>query len=132
MARQQLAASFGNFNEAQIAMMMAKMAENKAAEAKTPKPIVEVETVSMPEDIAFVKAQYEPVMRKHHAAQVEFDKLVNAKVSAHCPASGVDARYGSGWRYEVGQFMMDSALGANNIEARVTIAGEAYMPKDGR
>ena len=28
--------------------------------------------------------------------------------------------------------MMDSALGANNIEARVSIAGEAYMPKDGR
>ena len=62
----------------------------------------------------------------------QFDKLVNAKVAAYCPASGVYARYGSGWRYEVGQFMMDSALGANNIEARVTIAGEAYMPKDGR
>jgi hypothetical protein len=132
MARQQLAASFANFSEAQIAMMMAKMKENKATAAKAPKPVVEVETPSTPEDIAFMKAQYEPVMRKHHAAQVEFDKLVNAKVSAYCPASGVYARYGSGWRYEVGQFMMESALGANNIEARVTIAGEAYMPKDGR
>jgi gas vesicle protein len=132
MARQQLAASFANFNEAQIAMMMAKMKENKTAPAKAPKPVVEAETPSTPEDIAFMKAQYEPLMRKHHAAQVEFDKLVNAKVAAYCPASGVYARYGSGWRYEVGQFMMESALGANNIEARVTIAGEAYMPKDGR
>lgn len=132
MARQQLAMSFANFSEAQIAMMMSKMAENKAAEAKAPKPVVEVERESTPEDIAFMRAQFEPVMRKHHAAQVEFDKLVNAKVAAYCPASGVYARYGSGWRYEVGQFMMDSALGANNIEARVTIAGEAYMPKDGR
>lgn len=132
MARQQLATSFANFSEAQIAMMMAKMAENKAAEAKAPKQVAEVETVATAEDIAFMKAQYEPVMRKHHAAQVEFDTLVNAKVAAHCPASGVYARYGSGWRYEVGQFMMDSALGANNIEARVSIAGEAYMPKDGR
>ena len=132
MARQQLAATFGNFNEAQIAMMIAKMGENRAAAAKAPKPVVEVERESTPEDIAFMKAQYEPVMRKHHAAQVEFDTLVNAKVAAYCPASGVYARYGSGWRHEVGQFMMESALGANNIEARVSIAGEAYMPKDGR
>ncbi len=28
--------------------------------------------------------------------------------------------------------MMESALGANNVETRVTVAGEAYMPKDGR
>ena len=33
-ARAQLATTFGNFNEAQIAMMVAKMNENKAAEAK--------------------------------------------------------------------------------------------------
>ncbi len=79
-----------------------------------------------------MRAQYEPIMRKHHAAQVEFDKLVNAKVDAYCPKSGVYARYGSGWRYEVGQFMMESALGANKIDDRVMIAGEAYMPKDGR
>ncbi len=132
MARQQLATTFANFNEAQIAMMITKMGENKAAAAKAPKQIAEVERESTPEDIAFMRAQFEPVMRKHHAAQVEFDNLVNAKVAAYCPASGVYARYGSGWRYEVGQFMMDSALGANNIEARVTVAGEAYMPKDGR
>jgi hypothetical protein len=132
MARQQLAATFANFNEAQITMMIAKMGENRAAAASVPKPVVEKTRASTAEDIAFMKAQYEPVMRKHHAAQVEFDALVNAKVSAHCPASGVYARYGSGWRYEVGQFMMESALGANNIEARVTVAGEAYMPKDGR
>ncbi|MDP3493458.1 MAG: hypothetical protein Q8R82_10105, partial [Hyphomonadaceae bacterium] len=132
MARQQLATSFASFSEAQVAMMMSKMTENKAAEARTPAPVAEVERESTPEDIAFMRAQYEPVMRKHHVAQVEFDKLVNAKVAAYCPASGVYARYGSGWRYEVGQFMMDSALGANNIEARVTVAGGAYMPKDGR
>lgn len=132
MARAQLAQSFAHFSEPQIAMMMAKMAENKAAEAKAPKPVVEATRESTPEDIAFMRAQFEPVMRKHHAAQVEFDKLVNAKVTAYCPASGVYARYGAGWRYEVGQFMMESALGANNIEARVTVAGDAYMPKDGR
>lgn len=132
MARQQLAMSFANFSEAQIAMMMTKMSENKTAQAKAPKPVVEESHPSTPEDTAFMRAQFEPLMRKHHAAQVEFDNLVNTKVAAYCPASGVYARYGSGWRYEVGQFMMDSALGANNIEARVTVAGDAYMPKDGR
>lgn len=132
MARQQLAQSFANFSEAQISMMMAKMADNKAAEAKAPKVVEEEGHPSTPEDIAFMRAQFEPVIRKHHAAQVEFDKLVNAKVAAYCPVSGVYARYGSGWRYEVGHFMMDSALGANNIEMRVTVAGDAYMPKDGR
>jgi hypothetical protein len=132
MARDQLSKSFAPFSEAQIAMIIAKMEENKKAAAAKPVPVVEGERESTPEDTAFMKAQYEPVMRKHHAAQVEFDKLVNAKVGAYCPASGVYARYGSGWRYEVGQFMMESALGANNIETRVTVAGEAYTPKDGR
>jgi hypothetical protein len=89
--------------------------------------------IATPEDIAFMKAQYEPIMRKHHAAQVEFDNLVNAKVAAYCPASGVYARLRLRLALRaVGQFMMDSALGANNIEANVTIAGEAYMPQDGR
>ncbi len=132
MARQQLAASFANFNEAQIAMMVARMNANRAEAAAKPAPVVEAETVATPEDKAFMRAQYEPLMRKHHAAQVQFDKLVNAKVAAYCPASGVFARFGSGWRYEVAHFMMDSALGANNIEARVSVAGVAYMPKDGR
>jgi hypothetical protein len=132
MARQQLAASFAHFSEAQIAMTIAKMNENRAAAAAEPEPAPYVETVATPEDRAFMRAQFEPLMRKHHAAQVEFDKLVNTKVAAYCPASGVYARFGSGWRYEVGHFMMDSALGANNIETRVSVAGDAYMPTDGR
>ncbi len=132
MARQQLAASFVHFSEAQIAMTVAKMNQNRASQAATPAPAPEAETFATPEDRAFMRAQFEPVMRKHHAAQVQFDTLVNAKVAAYCPASGVYARYGSGWRFEVGHFMMDSALGANNIEARVSVAGDAYMPTDGR
>lgn len=132
MARQQLAATFANFNEAQIAMMIARMDESRAKAANAPAPAIEATRESTPEDIAFMRAQFEPVMRKHHAVQVEFDTLVNAKMDTYCPKSGVYARYGSGWRYEVGQFMTESALGANNIEMRVSVAGEAYLPKDGR
>jgi len=132
MARQQLAASFVHFTEAQIAMTIAGMNANRVAPATTPAPAPEADTVATPEDRAFMRAQFEPVMRRHHAAQVQFDTLVNGKVAAYCPASGVYARYGSGWRYEVGHFMMDSAIGANNIETRVSVAGDAYMPTDGR
>jgi hypothetical protein len=132
MARQQLATSFANFSEAQIAMMMAKIKENKAAAAKAPKPVAEVETPSTPEDIAFMKAQYEPVIRKHHAAQKEFDAFANEKLNAYCPGRDQYARFGSGWRYEQGQFMMESSLATWNVETNVTVAGEAYAPKNGR
>jgi gas vesicle protein len=132
MARQQLAASFANFSEAQITMMMAKMKENKAAAAKAPKPVVEVETPSTPEDIAFMKAQYEPVIRKHHAVQKEFDAFANDKLRTYCPGRDQYARFGSGWRYEQGEFMMESSLATWNVETNVTVAGEAYTPKNGR
>lgn len=131
-ARAQLAATFGNFSEAQIAMMIAKMNENKAAEAKAPKPVVEVETVATPADLAYNKAQFEPVIRRHHAIQKKFDAFVNAKFPAYCPGRDQYARFGSAWRYEQGQFMMDSALATWNVETNVTVAAEAYAPKDGR
>lgn len=131
-AREGLAKSIAHLGEAQVALMVSKLAENKAAAAAEPAPVTYVETPATPEDIAFMRAQYEPLMRKHHAAQVAFDNLVNATVAARCPASGVYARYGAGWRHELGQFMMESALGANDVNIRVTVAGEAYMPKDGR
>jgi hypothetical protein len=131
-ARAQLATTFANFSEPQIAMMVAKMNENKAAEAKTPKPVVEVETVATAADLAYNKAQFEPVIRKHHAVQKQFDAFVNAKFPAYCPGRDQYARFGSAWRYEQGQFMMDSALATWNVETDVSVAAEAYAPKDGR
>lgn len=132
MARQQLAASFAHFSEAQIAMMMAKMKDNKAAAAREPQPVIEAETPSTPEDIAFMKAQYEPVIRKHHAVQKEFDAFASEKLRTYCPARDEYARFGSGWRYEQGQFMEESSLATWNVETNVTVAGEAYAPKNGR
>ncbi len=132
MARAQLATTFANFSEAQIAMMVAKMNENRTAQAKAPKPVVEVETVATAADLAFNKAQFEPVIRKHHAVQKKFDTLVNSKFPAYCPGRDQYARFGAAWRYEQGQFMMDSALATWNVETNVAVAAEAYAPKDGR
>jgi hypothetical protein len=133
MAREQLAKSFGMFSEAQIAMMMAKMEENRKAEAAKPTKVKEEpKRQATPEDLAFNRAQYEPVIRKHHAAQKRFDELANAKLEAYCPGRDEFARFGSGWRYEQGEFMQPSALATWNVETNVQVAGQAYAPQDGR
>jgi hypothetical protein len=132
MARQQLALSFANFNEAQVAMMVAKYKDNKAAEANRPVPVAEVETVATPADLAYNKAQYEPVIRKHHKVQKEFDAFANEKMASYCPGRDQYARFGPGWRFEQGQFVMESALATWNVETNVAVTDEAYAPKDGR
>ena len=132
MAREQLAKTFASFSEMQISMMMAKMESNKKAEAAKPKPVVEPERKATPEDLAYNRAQYEPVIRKHHTAQKKFDEFFNAKIAAYCPGRDDFARFGSGWRYEQGQFVEPSSLATWNVETNVTVAGEAYAPKDGR
>lgn len=132
MTREQLLKSFAHFTEAQIAMVIAQMQTSAAAAAKTPKPTPEIETVATPEDLAFNRAQYEPVIRKHHAAQKKFDAFANAKLDAYCPGPDQYARFGPGWRYEQGQFTQPSALATWNVETNVQVAGETYAPKDGR
>lgn len=132
MARAQLATTFANFSEAQIAMMVAKMNETRTAEAKAPAPAIEAETVASAADLAYNKAQFEPVIRKHHAVQKAFDAFVNAKMPGYCPGRDQYARFGSAWRYEQGQFMMESALATWNVETNVSVASEAYAPQDGR
>lgn len=83
-------------------------------------------------DRAFMKAQYEPVIRKHHAAQKAFDAFYNIKIDAYCPARDAYARFGSAWRYEQGQFVQPSALASWNVETNVTVTDEAYAPQEGR
>jgi hypothetical protein len=83
-------------------------------------------------DKAFMKAQYEPVIRKHHAAQKAFDAFYNAKIAEHCPTRDQYARFGSAWRYEPGQFVEPSALASWNVETNVVVTDEAYAPQEGR
>jgi hypothetical protein len=133
MAREQLARTFASFSEAQIAMMMAKMNENKTAAAAKPAKAVEApKREATPEDLAYNRAQYEPVIRKHHAAQKRFDEFMNVKLEAYCPGRDEFARFGSGWRYDLGQFVEPSSLATWNVETNVEVAGQAYAPRDGR
>lgn len=84
------------------------------------------------DDRAFMKAQYEPVIRKHHAAQRAFDAFYNMKIAEYCPARDQYTRFGSAWRYEQGQFVQPSALASWNVETNVLVTDEAYAPQEGR
>ncbi len=130
-ARAQLAATFGQFSEAQIAMLVSQMTAN-AGKQPAPTQVAATETVATPADLAFNRAQFEPVIRKHHAVQTKFDAFVNAKLAAYCPTRDQYARYGSGWRYEQGQYVQPSALATWNVETDVAVAAEAYAPHGGR
>ena len=131
MARTQLAATFGQFSEAQIAMMVSQMKANASAPPK-PTPVAASETVATPQDLAYNRAQFEPVIRKHHAVQTKFDLFANAKLATYCPSRDQYARFGAGWRYEQGQYVMPSALASWNVETDIEVAAEAYAPHDGR
>lgn len=133
MAREQLAKTFASFSEPQIAMMMAKMEENRKAEAAKPVPVKE-EPKRPPtaEEMAYNRAQFEPVIRKHHAVQKRFDEFANTKMAAYCPGRDDYARFGSGWRYEQGEFMQPSALATWNVDSNVEIAAQALAQEGGR
>lgn len=130
-ARTQLAATFGNFNEAQIAMMVSQMVASNSA-ANTPAIVTPEPAEATPQDIAHNRAQFEPVIRKHHMVQTKFDVFANARLAAYCPGRDQYARFGSGWRYEQGQYVTPSALASWNVETDVAVAAEAYAPQDGR
>jgi hypothetical protein len=137
-AYEQMAKSVAPMSEQMISMAMAKAKTNKAEQAqqakaeKAARDAAPKDRALTPEDKAYHKAQYEPVIRKHHAVQKKFDAFVNAKVAAYCPGRDTYARFGSGWRYEQGDMMMESALATWNVDANVEIAGEALAPTNGR
>lgn len=107
----------------------------KSGEAQTANAMSMTSTVAASEtadDAAFMQAQYEPVIRQHHAAQKAFDAFFNAKVDAYCPSRDQYARYGAGWRYEQGQFGTPSALASWNVETDIVVTHDAYAPQEGR
>ncbi|HEV7693729.1 MAG TPA: hypothetical protein VGO52_23035 [Hyphomonadaceae bacterium] len=138
MAYEQMAKTVAPYNEAMIAQMMSAAAKNldgqkkQVVAEKAAKAAQLPKRVATAEDKAFMRAQFEPVMRAHWKAQKEFDAFAIEKVKAYCPTRDQYARFGSAWRYEQGQFMMDSALAVWNIDGAVDVADEAYAPKDGR
>lgn len=138
VAYEQMAKTVAPMSESMVTMAMAKAKTNKteqaqqAAAEKVARDAAPKDRELTSEDKAYHQAQYEPVIRKHHAVQKKFDAFVNAKVAAYCPGRDTYARFGSGWRYEQGEMMMESSLATWNVDANVQIAGDALAPTNGR
>src|SRR5262249_9453765 len=133
LAYEQMAKAIRPMNEAQIAMMMAKLDEQEKQPAS--KPIAAAPAPAKeatPADLAFNKAQYEPAIRKAWDAQKRYDDFINAKLVAYCPGRDAAARYGSGWRYDLGQFHEPSATASWNSNIDVDVLGSTYAPQDAR
>lgn len=133
LMRDTLAQNFAPYGEAQIAMMIsALLAESGQPDAAEDEPVAEAEGTLSPEDFEYNFAQYDPIIRKHHAVQQRYDAYVDARVAAYCPGRDQYARFGSAWRYDIGQFVEPSSLATWNVDANVQVAGSAHAPQDGR
>jgi hypothetical protein len=85
-----------------------------------------------PADLAYNRAQWEPILRQGHAAQKAFDTYVDAELAAKCPKVHEIARYGSGWSYELPTLSNSWVRASNSADLDVEVLGPSYEPKDGR
>jgi len=136
MMRESIAESFAPYTEAQIKLFMSSMAKdnaNKAGQqAQTISATEEAPGELSPEDFEYNRKQYEPAIRKAHAAQKAFDDFTKAKVAEYCPAQGKFARYGSAWRYEFISFQPNWPTASDRADIDVAVLGASYAPQDGR
>lgn len=128
--RPQVEQSVAMLNEAQIAALMAEMqASGDDADAAYEE---EPESEASPEDLAYNRAQYEPVFRKNWQAQREFDALVDAELAAECAGGERYAVFGSAYRYELRAPQPSWARAAESLDLALAITTDSYAPKDGR
>lgn len=131
--RPQMRASVAAMNEQQVAMVKQGMVEQKAAqnEAPEPEPDEEPKTAS-PQDLAYNKAQYEPVIRANWAAQKAFDDHVDAAIEKQCPTRDSVSVYGAGFSYEIYPLPVNWIRGSDSADNAVAVLGASYAPQDGR
>lgn len=130
MMRAQLGPTLALLNEEQVAMMLESFTGQGESDAPAA-PEVEPAGASA-EDLAYNRAQYEPMIRSAWQADKAFDDFVTEKLAEHCPADGRFAVFGSGWRYEVYPLAPTWASVSDNVELAVEIIGGSYAPQDGR
>jgi hypothetical protein len=134
--RETMAKNLAPYGEAQIAALIAGLESKEFSPSNSSadnEPDEEAaEPTLSPEDFAFNRAQYEPVIRKAHAAQKKFDDFVNARLQAKCPKPGAAARWGSAWRYELIPLKEEWSTASWNPDSDVQVIGSVYGPQDGR
>lgn len=129
--RPQMEASVAMLSEAQVAALVAGMDDGGAA-AEEPAEEEEAEETASPQDLAYNRAQFEPVYRKHWQAQKSFDEFVDARMAAKCVGREDYAVFGSAYRYEIAIPQPSWPRASDNVDASIAILGDAYAPKDGR
>jgi hypothetical protein len=128
--RPQVEQSIAYLSPAQVEMFLTgATAKNEAPEAT---PAEEEKRTATPEDLAYNRAQYEPVLRKHWQAKKGFDDFVDAELQAKCPNRDQYAVYREAERYELMELSPQWQRAADNQEAEVQVWGSTYVPQDGR
>lgn len=129
MVRSQLEMTVSMMNSEQLKLFVAGAAKGAAE----PEPVQEEpERQATPEDLAYNRKQYEPVMRKHWAAKKEFDQFVDAELRAKCPNPDKYAVFREVERYEMMPLDPKWHRAGMSAEAEIQVLGEVYTPKDGR
>src|SRR5690606_13041727 len=102
MMRAQLASALAVLDEEQVSLMLETLAAD--AQGTSPNDAAEPPAASggprtaTAEDLAYNRAQYEPMIRRAWEAGNAFDSFVTAKLTEHCPPDGSFAVFGSAWR----------------------------------
>lgn len=131
--RERLSAGFAGYDEAQIASYIKGLSTMNAesgsgSDDSSEEPAKEMD----PADLAYNRKQFEPAIRKAHAAQVEFDRFANEKLTAYCPKRDEMARWGSAWRYEMVPLKESVSTATWNVENDIAVMGATYAPQDGK
>jgi hypothetical protein len=131
--RERLWAGFAGYSEAQIATYMKGLTGTNAGGDNAVEDVSDDPAKEMsPADLAYNRKQFEPAIRKAHAAQVEFDRFANEKLQALCPKRDEMARWGSAWRYEMVPLKEGVSTATWNVENDIAVMGSSYAPQDGR
>lgn len=129
--REQFEQSVAMLSEEQVKAVMAGMEEDAGSgdEAYYEEPEA---PVLSPEDYAYNRKQFEPVIRKSWAAQKAFDEHVEGALTKQCPGRDEYAVFGAAVRYEVRELAPSWPRASVSADTDVTVLAGSYAPQDGR
>lgn len=134
MMRAQLEPTLAVLNPEQIELMLTAMTGDADAAPVDDAPAQDEpeDAVASAEDLAYNRAQYEPMIREAWQAAKAYDDFVAAQLDEHCGQRREFAVFGSAWRYEVYPLAPNWPKASNDPNLDVQIIGGSYAPQDGR
>lgn len=130
--RAQIEQSIVMLTEDQTAAVMAGMTDDATYDAADEPQEDESDVTASPEDLAYNRAQFEPVIRANWRAQKDFDDFTDAALNEKCPERDKYAVFGSGYRYELPPLAPNWSRASWNVDSDVSVLSGSYAPQDGR